>query len=214
MASVPSSPPGHTAPRARNDPSPVREGPEMWLASLVKAPVASSHGRLCVRSAGLTACNTIAAAASPGLSPQRSAENGRHGASSSALNARKPLMMKADCSSAPTMTAASQISVAMRRCASTCAATPEIQASDTTTGVMASSPAMRAMRCAVAGSGRRAAAAHLSLPSSSSCSRAVLPLVEDRMSRVRSRGTVRAPGWRRALLRATSAIFSKKVLSE
>ncbi|WZN40141.1 hypothetical protein WJU16_19420 [Chitinophaga pollutisoli] len=123
---------------------------------------------------------TTVAAPSPSVTPFLAASNGRQGSSETAWNDWKPESTKRVSSSAPQTTAWSYRPARMRRCAIRMARRPEIQALLTTIGC-AAAPTIPATRAAVAGSSREASV----VPAFPCSSRAILPLVVDRMKAVR-----------------------------
>ena len=183
---------------ARYTPSPVREGPEMWLASLRTQPERRVHRweRAAEEEEGLSWASPSVrermrvAAASPRLSPQRAASKGRHTSGLRALKAPKPETMKRERRSAPqTMTWRNVESSASRWEARRRAWLPEIQALLTTMGVR-----WRCKCCATAVAASLSATRWRGMWGSSVASRrCTLPLVVARMKSTAGSSSVMPP---------------------
>ena len=139
----------------------------------------------------------MAAAASPRFSPSRAASKGLQACSDNAFRDWKPVTMKRDCTSAPTTMTWSYAPERSIRMPCIKAARPEIQALDTTTGLLVT-PNLAAMRVAAAAS---------ETSSLSICS--TLPLMVE--STIPTRGPDGSnPACATALRAASMAMCSKK----
>ena len=106
----------------------MREGPEIWLASLLMAPPARRI--IALSASAISLVRSTAPAASPSVRPSRVASYGLQGAGLIDLNEAKPDVINSQRASAPTTTTFLQSVVFKIQRATTNADTPEMHAFD------------------------------------------------------------------------------------